>query len=156
MLDSVALIHGRQPFDLARVRTAQPCHEPRPPDVPARRQNAGVVGHLQRCDEEVALADAEVHRLAREPHFVGGIGEVRLLPGARGHEPRLLAADVDAGRPAEAEERQPGGDPVDAHLVGHTVEIHVAGARDGVIEIHFTVMLVIRIVPDVPAAGRWY
>src|SRR6185437_7856609 len=116
--------------------------------------DAGVVSQLQGCDEKVALTDAEVHRLARKPYFVGGIGEMRFLPGTRRHEARLLAADVDPGWPAEAEERQPGGDPVDTHLVRDAVEIDVAGSGDREVEVGLAVMLVVRVVPDVPPAGQ--
>src|SRR6185437_5725578 len=126
----IAFVHRLEPFDLPRVGTAQARHQPRPPDAPARGEDAGVVSQLQGCDEKVALTDAEVHRLARKPYFVGGIGEMRFLPGTRRHEARLLAADVDPGWPAEAEERQPGGDPVDTHLVRDAVEIDVAGSGD--------------------------
>src|SRR2546429_5704213 len=58
--------------------------EPRLPDLAAGGDDARVVGELQRRHVEIALADAEVHRLAREPHLIRGPREHLRLPLARG------------------------------------------------------------------------
>ena len=69
---------------------------------------------LQRRDEEVALADAEVHRFAGEPDLVRGALERLALPFLRRQQARLLAADVDAGEAAEAERPEELGDVIHA------------------------------------------
>src|SRR5256885_2063877 len=90
-------------MQLPGVRIAVSRDHARPPDPAARREDAGIVRQLDRRDGKVPLADAQAHRLAREPHAVLRTRERLLLPLARGQDPGLLAADVDAGRLAKAE-----------------------------------------------------
>src|SRR4029077_15115464 len=86
---------------------------------------------LQRSDDEITLADAEADGLTGKPHLVGGILEASLLPCGAWQDAFALAADVDVGRLAEPEMRQPARELVDAHHRGELVEVHVAGLRDG-------------------------
>src|SRR5690606_15270510 len=95
-----------------------------------RREHGGRVRELQRRDERVALADAADHGLAREPHLVLAAGEVAAFPFPRRHDARVLAADVDAGRRAEAEAPHARLEVVDAERERELIEVHVAGADD--------------------------
>src|SRR2546430_17576220 len=65
------------------------------------------------------------------------------LPLARGQDPGLLAADIDAGRLAKAERPHKRGEAVDPQLVGEAVEVDIARARDGIVEIDRAGMLVL-------------
>ena len=91
----------------------------------------GHVRGLQRRDDEIALADAEAHRLAGEPHLVGRVLEV--LPSsmpAIGRMPlRSPLMSMSVGLP-KPEMREPARELVDAHHRGELVEVDVAGLRD--------------------------
>ena len=54
--------------------------------------------HLQRRDEQVALADRELNRVSRLPELVDRVAEVLLPPLGRRHEAGRLRTDVDAGQ----------------------------------------------------------
>src|SRR6185369_14054762 len=102
----------------------------------AVRKDRHVVRKLQRSDEEVSLADTEVHGFARIPDLFRGALEILALPFLRRQESRLLAADVDTGDGAETEWREELGDVVHADVVRETVEVHVAGLGDRVAQVH--------------------
>ena len=55
---------------------------------------------------------------------------------------------------AEAERREERGDAVDAERVGEAVEVDVAGARDGIVEVHVAVLLVVVLAEHARAAGQ--
>ena len=63
--------------------------------------------HLERRDEHVALADAELHGVARRPDLVDLGLEVAAPPGGRRDESLLFGTDVDPGRRAEAHRPRP-------------------------------------------------
>src|SRR5438034_979383 len=141
-------------MQLPGARIAVSRDHARPPDLAAHRDDAGIVRQLDRRDGKVPLADAEAHRLSREPHAVLRTRERLLLPLARGQDPGLLAADVDAGRLAKAERSHERGHAVDPDLVGEAVEVDIARARDGIVEIDRAVMLVVVFTVDEGAARQ--
>ena len=145
----LALGHRRDPTDLPAARIAVGRDQAWFPDLAAGGDDAGVVRQLQRRHREITLADAEVHGLAREPHLVRRPREGFRLPLARGQDAGLLPADVDAGPAAEAERRHERGDPIHAQHIGQAVEVDVAGARDGIIEIDGAMLLVVVFVEHV-------
>ena len=110
---------------------------------------------LQRRDQQVALADAEVHGLARKPDLVRRLLEGVLLPLGRGQQAGLLAADVDAGERAVAEGRHELGDALGADGRGEAVEVHVAGLGDRVLQVDVAVPAALAFAEQQAAAGRW-
>ena len=109
---------------------------------------------LQRSHAQITLADAEVHGLAGEPSAVRGAGKCLGFPLPRGQEAGLLAADVYPRRLAEAERRHESCDPVDPQHVGKPVEVHVARARDCILEIHTAVLAALALPEQVSAARK--
>src|SRR5829696_6887121 len=116
-------------------------------------------GELDRGDEQVALADGEVHpvpdapvRLLRVAHR----GVEFLLPCARRHPSGGLTGEVYAGKIAEAEPLVEAGQPV--LVVGslpdpvrHLVEELVVGVLDGLDEVLGTMRSEVRVVGAVLA-----
>src|SRR6185295_20032481 len=95
------VLHGREALHFTRGRIAHATHEARLIRRAAIRDDRRVVCELQRRDEEVALADTEVHRFAGKPDLVRGTLECLALPFLRRQQARFLAADVDTGEAPE-------------------------------------------------------
>src|SRR5207249_8273197 len=98
-------------------------------------------GHLQRRDQQEALADGEVHAVTREPAVI--LPEYARVPLVRGSEeglggdaPGLLSGEIDSGPLAEAhlEEvvlhellRLPRAEVLEPEVESELVEDRVAG-----------------------------
>ena len=103
---------------------------------PLRRAPPGDHGghgrDLDRRHLELALADGHGDRLSGIPGRLEGLH----LPLRARHEAFLLADEVDAGLPAQAEAGGGLGDRVDAHPPAERVEIDVARVPDRVGQVH--------------------
>src|SRR6187455_2152184 len=129
------VLHGWEALHFTRGRIAHANHEARLIRRAAIRDDRRVVCELQRRDEEVALANPEVHRFAGEPDLVRGALERLALPFLRRQQAWFLAADVDTGEAAEAEQPEELGDVIHADVAGETVEVHVTGPGDGMAQV---------------------
>src|SRR3712207_6455916 len=91
---------------------------------------------LQRGDQEVALADGDVHPPAHAPHLIVGGGPGLLLPLAGGYLPGILPRQVHLRGQTEAELLVVLGQQVLVigtvpHPVGHLVEKLVVRVPEG-------------------------
>ena len=81
---------------------------------------------LERCCEQVALADADDERLTALP----GLADLGELPLACRHQARFLPRQLDVELAAETEPLRHRGDPVDPDTLGELVEVDVARFRE--------------------------
>src|SRR5450432_1085818 len=85
---------------------------------------------LQWGDRDRTLADSHADGLTGKPHLISLVLEYSPLPFRRRVEAGLFSGNVDAGQLTIAECTHKLMHVVDAHLLGHPVEIDVAGSRN--------------------------
>ena len=112
-----------------------------------------VDGHRDRRHGYLPLANAHRNGLPWVPFLVAHA----LLPLCRGHEALHFVRQIDSAHHAEAEQRGPLVDLVDADHVRHSVEIHVARLFDGMPQVDGAVAAFLpaleRPTPEHRAAG---
>src|SRR5690606_10246685 len=122
----------------------------RPAQVAIVGEGAGGAHHLQRGDLPVALADGDVHGVARIPALLA----LAQLPRRAGQDAGALAHQVDAGRLAEAVAGQVLLDPLDAHVQRQLVVVRVDRVGDRLARIGPAVAAAVRVAPAAAVAGQ--
>lgn len=137
-LEGRPLERGRLGHGRAGSGAAPGAHEKMGHDPPAPvRDHGRHRGQLQGGHLKLALPDGHGDRLAREPGSLEGLH----LPLGTRYESLLLAGDVDACFPAEAQLAGGRRDRLYPHLPAESIKIDVAGVLNGVGQVHEAVPL---------------
>jgi hypothetical protein len=116
----------------------------------------GAIGHLQRGVGIEALADADTHHVGRIPaaEFFLVAGKALGFPFLGGQHATGFAIQIDAGRTAQTELADGGGNLVDAHVPGQLVEEGITGHLDGLGQIGRAVAVLVTVAELVAGAGQ--